>query len=155
MTLLKSLRGFLRIDTWISQSFYLDWSMLLHSFVIFVTWGFSMLLYEFCCPLSNKTKVNFVQWLLKLLLWTKDVEWAKVLNALDPLCVWQYFNNGEGTQVNFKAIRHTWIMKCNTFILWQTHVVWSLHLLVPSRQTRGRLAPLTCVSLLRGLESQN
>ena len=29
--------------------------------------------------------------LLKLLLWTKVVEWLKVLNALGPLCLWQCF----------------------------------------------------------------
>ena len=29
------------------------------------------------------------QCLLKFLLWTKGDEWVKVLNALDPLCLWQ------------------------------------------------------------------
>ena len=44
----------------------------------------------------NKTKLNFLiflrfQSLLKLLLWSKGVEWVKVLNALGPLCLWQCF----------------------------------------------------------------
>ena len=34
----------------------------------------------------------------------------KVLNALGPLCLWQCFYNGEGTQVNFKAIRQSFIL---------------------------------------------
>ena len=35
-----------------------------------------------------KQNIWFQSWLL---LWTKDVEWVKVLNALDPLCLWQCF----------------------------------------------------------------
>ena len=50
--------GFIKIDTWISLSCYMDLSELIHGFVKVVTWIFH------CCslfsyPLPNKTKLKF------------------------------------------------------------------------------------------------
>ena len=45
-------------------------------------------------PLSKQNQAEVwprFQSLLKLLLWTKGVEWVKVLDALSPLCLWQCF----------------------------------------------------------------
>ena len=62
--------------------------MLLHGFVKVFTWIFSRYFSHF----SNKAEVwPTFQSLLKLLLWTKGVEWVKILYVLGPLCLWQCF----------------------------------------------------------------
>ena len=73
------IHGFVKIDAWISRSFEMDlskWSI----------WIFDLC---FSCPVPNQTVWPGFQSLLKLQLWTKDVDWVEVLNALGPLCLWQ------------------------------------------------------------------
>ena len=66
----------------------MDLSKLLHGFVKVFTWILSMYFSHF----ANKAEVwPTFQSLLKLLLWTKGVEWVKILNVLGPLCLWQCF----------------------------------------------------------------
>ena len=36
---------------------------------------------------------------MELLLWTKGVEWVKVLNALGPLCLWQCIKTNHETKI--------------------------------------------------------
>ena len=96
MDFYKLLDVFVNIDIWISLSCYLDLSKWLHGFVKVVMW---------ICPSCSTYFLTFVkqdqaevwprfQSLLKLLLWTKGIEWVKVFNALGPLCLKQclYFS---------------------------------------------------------------
>ena len=56
-------------------------------------WICQKLFYVFW-PFAKQNQAEFwprFQRLLKPLLWTKGVEWVKVLNALGPLCPWQCF----------------------------------------------------------------
>ena len=93
----KSLRhflvqiGFVIVVTWISLSFgEIDtWIPLVFTCS-----------YQSCnnfYTLPNKTKLEFgpkFQNLSKLLIWTKEVVWVKVLNAIEPLClVWLVSRN--------------------------------------------------------------
>ena len=111
MDFFKLLNGFVKIDTWISPSYYLDMPKLLHGFVKVVTWIFHnwyiwifpKLLHgsvkidtwiSLCCYRDlPKLFMDFLKllrgFLLKLLPWTKGVEWVKVPNALGLLCLWQ------------------------------------------------------------------
>ena len=50
----------------------------------------SNLLYVFLALCQTKPSWSLTK-ISKLLLWTKGVEWVKVLNALGPLCLWQCF----------------------------------------------------------------
>ena len=43
------------------------------------------------CQTKPSWSLTKIQSLLKLLHWTKGVEWVKVRNALGPLCLWQCF----------------------------------------------------------------
>ena len=72
---------------WISLSCYMDLSKLLNWFVKVVTLICqSCSLYFLPFAKQNKAEVwQRCQRLLKLLLWTKGVEWVKVLNAFGPL----------------------------------------------------------------------
>ena len=77
---------FVKIDTGISLSCYLDLSKLLQGFVKVVL----------CISrlLPNKTKLKFDQdfkVFLKLLLWTEGVECVGVHNDLGLLCLWKCF----------------------------------------------------------------
>ena len=49
------------------------------------------------------------QSLLKLLLWNKGVEWVKVLNALDPLCLWQCLEYTTHLKCGLRCGRVWWI----------------------------------------------
>ena len=63
---------------WICLSSFMDLSMLLYFFL----------------PFSKQNQAELwprFQSFLKLLLWTKVVEWVKVLNALGPMCLLQCF----------------------------------------------------------------
>ena len=53
----------------------------------------SRLFYVFLalCQTKPSWSLTKIQSLLKLLHWTKGVEWVKVRNALGPLCLWQCF----------------------------------------------------------------
>ena len=62
---------------------------------IWLNWYMDLKKFLFCqnC-LINKKKAEVrprLESLLKLLLWTKRVEWLKVLYILGPLCLWQCF----------------------------------------------------------------
>ena len=64
-----SVPGFVRVDSWICQSCSMYFS-----------------------PFAKQNQAEVwprFKSLLKFLLWTKCVEWFKVLNPLDPLCFWQ------------------------------------------------------------------
>ena len=50
--------GFIKIDTWISLSCYMDLSELIHEFVKVVSWIFQSYSF-FTYPLPNKTKLKF------------------------------------------------------------------------------------------------
>ena len=72
----KLLHGFIKIDTWISASFYMDLSKLFQVFLALAK--------------QNQAEVwQRIQSSLKLLHRLIAVYWVKVLNALDPLCLWQ------------------------------------------------------------------
>ena len=85
MDLSKLINGFFEVDTWISQSCYMFFFLnLVLGFVIVVICTF--------LPLPNKTKLTFDQnfkagWSFCFEL--KGVVWVKVLNALGPLCLKQ------------------------------------------------------------------
>ena len=89
------LHGFVKIDTWISLSWYMDFKVAawicqscFMYFLLLVNW--------------NQTQVwPIYQSLLKLLLWTKGVEWVKVLIALGLLCLWQCLPNHKWTDNPF------------------------------------------------------
>ena len=49
------------------------------------------------------------QCLLKFLLWTKGDEWVKVLNALDPLCLWQCLEYTTHPKCGLRCGRVWWI----------------------------------------------
>ena len=86
----KLLHGFPKVDPWITLSCYMDLSKLMHGFILIVTWicqSCSMYFSPFVK--QNHAKVSR---LVKLQLWTKGVEWVKVLNALGPLCLWKCFS---------------------------------------------------------------
>ena len=66
----------------ISLNCHMDLSKLLFGFVKVVTWICLWKLFCISCPLPDQAEVwPWFQSLLKLLLWTKGVEWLKVLNA--------------------------------------------------------------------------
>ena len=76
----------------------MDLSKLVHGFVKVVTWICKVVTWscQSCSmyfPPFAKQKTRWVwpryQSLLKLLLWTKVVEWVRVLNAMGPFCLWQ------------------------------------------------------------------
>ena len=86
----KLLHGFVKIDTWISLSCYMDLSKLLHGFVKVVTW-ICLSCSMYFLPFAKKNQAEewqTFQSLLRLLFWTKGVEWVSVLNALGPLRLW-------------------------------------------------------------------
>ena len=89
----KLLNGFFKIDTWISLSCYMDLSKLLHGFVKVVSW-ICQSCFIFFSPFAKQNQAEVwprFQSLMKLLFWTIEVDWVKVLNALGPLCFWQCF----------------------------------------------------------------
>ena len=57
---------------------------------------------RFCQKFSNGCLLVIrFQSLLKLLLWTKGVEWVKVLSVLDLLCIWQFLTHTRVPSVIF------------------------------------------------------
>ena len=67
----------------------MDFSSLFYGFYK-VASGFVKVVLCISRLLPNKTKLKFDQdFLLKLLLWIKGIEWAKVLNARGLLCLWR------------------------------------------------------------------
>ena len=74
-----------------SLSYNMDLSKLQHGLVLVVIWicqSCSMYLSPFAKQNQAEDWPRFHS-LLKLLLWAKGVGWVKVINALDPLCLWQ------------------------------------------------------------------
>ena len=84
----KLLHEFVKIDTWICHpNWYMDLSKLLHGYFKVVSWiGHSCSMYFSAIAKHNQDWQRF-QCLLKRLLWTKGVEWVKVIDALGPLCL--------------------------------------------------------------------
>ena len=97
-----------KIAAWICLSCYID---------------LSMLFYVFLALCQTKPSWRF-QSLLKLLLWTKGVEWVKVHNVLGPLCPWQclylclYLKTVQRAQIDDRTARqcgavveqHCWLI---------------------------------------------
>ena len=94
----KLLHGFCKVDTWISLSChmylskdcYTDFSTVKKDLLKLDFQNFSMHLSTFAKQNQAEVWPRF-QSFLKLLLWTKGVEWVKVLNALAfvPLAMYQ------------------------------------------------------------------
>ena len=100
MDLPKMLYGFVKVVTWICQNWYMNFSKLLHGFAKVVSWIFKVV--TWLCKSCSQYFLVFAEqiqcevWsrfqsLLKLLPWTKGVEWVKVLNTLGLLCLLQCF----------------------------------------------------------------
>ena len=65
------------------------------------------------------------QSLLKLLLWTKGVEWVKVLNALGPLCLWKCFSlSSKRHQGNEQQCANGTCLQC----WWKAQELKSVHM---------------------------
>ena len=71
------LHGFVKVLSWICQSYHMDFSKLNLFQVLWQTQ-----------PSWSLTRFHS---LLKLLLWTRGVDWVKAFNALGPLNLWQSF----------------------------------------------------------------
>ena len=87
---LKLLYGIVKIDTWISLICYMNLSTLRNGFLWHIScyMGLSKLFHFFPALCQNKPTCRLTK-ISKL--WTKLVEWVKVLNALGRLCLWQCF----------------------------------------------------------------
>ena len=100
----KLTHGFVKIDAWISLSCYMDLSTLMHWFLEGVKWilllcAFVKVVMWICqscsfyfSPFAKQNQAEVwpsFQSLLKLLLLIRGVEWVKVLNSLNLLCLWQ------------------------------------------------------------------
>ena len=77
----------------------------------FVTW-ICQSCFMYFSPFAKQNQAEVwsqFQCLLKLLLWTKGVEWVKVLNALDPLCLWQCLEYTTHPKCGLRCGRVWWI----------------------------------------------
>ena len=87
------LHGFVKIYTWISLSWYKDMSMLLRGFVKFVLWiGQNCSMYILLLGKQNQGEVwPRYQSKLKLLVWTKGVEWVQSTHCLgSAVCISEF-----------------------------------------------------------------
>ena len=103
----KSLHGFFKINTLTS---------------LLTSHGFVKVLYFSSFAKQHQVWPR-VQSLLKLLLRPKVVEWVKVLNALGPLCIWQYLVTSFETcslfiLYKYRIFVHFWDEICRA-LLWK------------------------------------
>ena len=133
---LAQIVGFVKVVKWIfwscsmvCQNWYMDFSSLFYGFNK-VASGFVKAVLFISRPLPNKTKLKFDQdFLLKLLLWIKGSEWAKVLNAMGPLCLWRCL------------INNTPINNIITILLCRAHSVYTKQCIVSLVTTIELLSP--------------
>ena len=91
MDLSKLMHVFHQVVVWICKNWYMDFSELLIAFVTVAIW-ICQSCFVYFSPFAQQNQAEVwprFQSSLKLLLWTKGVEWVKVLNSLGLLYFWQ------------------------------------------------------------------
>ena len=121
----KMIHGFFWVVTWNCQNWYMDLLKLLRGFVPCIC---SMYFSPFAKQNQAEVLPRF-QSLLKLMLWTKGADWAKVINALRTLCLWKCFSSKLLTRTCFGIILKSkyYLVTGSLDIFWQISFLFHQH----------------------------